>query len=158
MNMRDYPTLQLDTNWSKGRVHLLLFYISHSQWGLQQCEWSISDIYRRYKMWGTQVAKCRQVPQSCHLISSVTGFWTTDNLPTYISSPCCARRHIGQGLELSTLLYPEFSTLLYPELSSLFLPRLSPFPLAQPPQFTSKLSLGGPSFFSLLGSILKILT
>ena len=73
-------------------------------------------------------------------------------LPTYLPtcSPCCTRRHIGEGLELSTLLYPE--------LSSLFIPRLSSFPLVLPPQFTSKLSLGGPSFFSLLGSILKILS
>ena len=59
-----------------------------------------------------------------------------------LPSPCCTRRHTGQGLELSTLLYPE--------LSSLFLPRLSPFPLALPPQFASKLLLGGPSFCAIL--------
>jgi hypothetical protein len=31
MNMRDYPTLHLDTNWSKGTTLSLLFYISQSQ-------------------------------------------------------------------------------------------------------------------------------
>jgi len=31
MNMRDYPTLHLDTNLSKGSSLLLLFYISQSQ-------------------------------------------------------------------------------------------------------------------------------
>ena len=51
-------------------------------------------------------------------------FISFDGCNTYLPSPCCARRHIGQGLELSTLLYPE--------LSSLFLTRLSPFPLALP--------------------------
>ena len=69
---------------------------------------------------------------------------------TYLPSPSCNRKHKGQCLELFILLYPE--------LSSLFLPRLSPFPLALPPQLASKLSLGDLSFFSLLGSILKILS
>ena len=35
-NMRDSPTLQLDTYYSKGTSLLLLFYISQSQYGSQQ--------------------------------------------------------------------------------------------------------------------------
>ena len=34
--MREYSTLHLDINSSKGKRFLLLFYISQSQYGLQQ--------------------------------------------------------------------------------------------------------------------------
>jgi hypothetical protein len=36
MNMREYSTLHLNINSSKGKRFLLLFYISQSQYGLQQ--------------------------------------------------------------------------------------------------------------------------
>ena len=43
MNMREYPTLHLDLNSSKGTGLLLLFYISQSQYGLQQ--WATLILY-----------------------------------------------------------------------------------------------------------------
>jgi hypothetical protein len=38
MNMSEYSTLHLNINSSKGKRILLLFYISQSQYGLQQWE------------------------------------------------------------------------------------------------------------------------
>ena len=66
----------------------------------------------------------------------------------YLPSPCCARRHIGQGLASSTALY------LWPSYRarSMSSPSLSFLTL----QSFSRWSLDGPAFFCLLESISEI--